>query len=75
MRTDQGLENVKITHYTTKRREVKRRSGITGKSTHNQWIEPLWKDVYQGVLAVYYQLFYFREDKGIFHIHISACTI
>ena len=25
----------------------------------------LWKDVFQGVLALYYQLFYFMEDEGI----------
>lgn len=39
---------------------------ITGKSTHNQRIERLWWDVYEGVLGLCYQqlLFYFMEDKG-----------
>lgn len=31
----------------------------------NQRIERLWKDVYQGELAVFYQLFYFKEHEGI----------
>ena len=64
VRTDQGLENVKITDYMISRRGVNRGSAITGKSTHKQRIVRLWKDVYQGVLAVYYQLCYFMEDEG-----------
>ena len=65
VRTDQGLENMKIADNVISRRGVNRGSAITGKSTHNQRIERFWKDVYQGVLAVYYQLFYFMEDEGI----------
>ena len=65
IRTDQGRENVQIVDFMISKRGVNRGSAITGKSTHNQRIERLWRDVYQGVLAVYYQLFYFMEDKGI----------
>ena len=37
---------------------------ITGQSTHNQRIERLWRDVFQGVLSYYYHLFYFLEDQN-----------
>ena len=65
MRTDQGLENAKIADCMISKRGVNRGRAITGKSNHNQRIERLWNDVYQGVLALYYQLFYFMEDEGI----------
>ncbi|WP_215897481.1 hypothetical protein, partial [Acinetobacter baumannii] len=42
-----------------------RGSMITGKSTHNQRIERLWRDVWDGVLALYYEIFNFMEEKGI----------
>lgn len=64
IRTGQGLENVRIVDMIS-RRGTNRGSAITGKSTHNQRIERLWRDVYQGVLALYYQLFYFMEDEKI----------
>ena len=31
---------------------------------HNQRIEKLWRDVFEGVLYIYYHLFYHLEDSG-----------
>ena len=38
---------------------------ITGASTHNQQNEHLWRDVFDGVLALYYKLFTFMEDNEL----------
>ena len=54
IRTDKGLENVSAVDYMVSRRGVNRGSAVTGKSTLNKRIERLWRDVYQGVLALYY---------------------
>lgn len=49
--------------YMIAHRGSNRGSMITGKSTHNQRIEGLWRDVFEGVLCLYYHflLFYGRE--------------
>ena len=76
VRSDKGRENVLVADYMITRRGAGRGSMITGKSTHNQCIERLWQDVFEGVLGLYYQLFYFMEDKGILDpfndLHIAA---
>jgi hypothetical protein len=61
VRTDKGLENVGIADFMIQNRG----SVIAGKSTHNQRIERLWRDVYEGVLSFFYQLFYFMEEEDI----------
>ena len=65
VRSDKGMENVLIADYMLRRRGPNRGSMITGKSTHNQRIERLWRDVFEGVLSLYYQLFYFMEDQAL----------
>jgi hypothetical protein len=65
IRTDKGLENVGIAQFMIQNRGTNRGSVIAGKSTHNQIIESLWRDVYEGCLSYFYQLFYFMEEEDI----------
>lgn len=65
VRSDKGLENIAIANYMLAMRGPNRGSMITGASTHNQRIERLWRDVFSGVLSLYYKLFYQMEDEGI----------
>lgn len=38
---------------------------VTGKSTHNQRIERLWRDVFCGCLSLFYELFHELEYQGM----------
>ena len=65
VRSDKGPENVLVVDYMIKKRGPGRGSMITGPSTHNQRIERLWRDVFDGVIGFYYELFSFMEENAI----------
>lgn len=65
VRSDQGVENIKVAQYMLEKRGTDRSSIITGCSVHNQRIERLWRDMHRSVTILFYKLFYFLEQHGI----------
>jgi hypothetical protein len=39
-----------------------------GKSTHNQRIERLWRDVFEGCLSLFYQIFQYLETQNLLNV-------
>ncbi len=68
VRSDRGGENSELAHFMLchPKRGTGRGSIIVGKSVHNQRVERLWRDVFQGVLKMYYNLFYHEELHYIY---------
>lgn len=67
VRSDKGSENTAVSLYMLQhpQRGPGRGSMITGRSVHNQRIERLWRDLFDGVSYIYYHLFYHLEDNDV----------
>ncbi|XP_046902336.1 uncharacterized protein LOC124485073 [Hypomesus transpacificus] len=76
IRSDKGGENIDVAHYMLTSRRVNRNSHISGRSVHNQRIERLWRDVFGGVLDLFYTHFYNLEHEGLLYpddeVHLYA---
>lgn len=67
VRCDQGVENVDVSKFmlSLPMRGPNPGTVIVGRSVHNQQIECMWRDVYEGVLRMYRELFLHLESVNV----------
>ena len=67
LRSDKGGENTTVDLFMLEHpfRGPGRGSMITGRSVHNQRLERLWRDLFEGVTYICYHLLYHFEDNGV----------
>ena len=74
VRGNMGVKNGDVTYYTLSHpaQGPARHSHITGRSVHNLHIERPWRDVYQSVLSVSFEIFLSPEEERTI---CSVCTL
>ena len=64
VRSDHGLENVKVAQFMIEQKGTGRGSMITGSSVHNSRVERAHRDIYVGVLSFFAKTFHELGESG-----------